>query len=212
VNQNSLTLYRPVGLREMELILAADSKAFPPRLPEQPYFYPVMNAEYAIQIARDWNTKDPKSGFAGFVTQFSVDENYATQFEVHTVGSSVHRELWIPAEQLDDFNQHIQGHIEIVDAFYGEGYEGIKHWHKEWYADEMFDVFYNMSWYNGMDFSGEMTMNRHAVLLNFKYWLSHDYSQAVFYEGEQMRFLRFLADIWKWKFPDVHLPGSEVLG
>ncbi len=206
---NVFTLYRPVGLKEMELILAAESKVFPPRLPEQPYFYPVLNIEYAAQIARDWNTKDPKSGFVGFVTEFKIDNNYAAQFEVHTVGGSMHRELWIPAEQLDEFNQYIQGQIEIKDAYYGDGYKGIKHWKFDWYADEMFDIFYKTSWYSGMDFSGEITMNRHAVLLNFKYWITHDYSNSVLHEGEQIRFLKEMAQIWRLKFPDIHLPGSE---
>jgi hypothetical protein len=51
-------LYRPVG--EMELTLIRDSgfRAFPPRLPEQPIFYPVLEESYAIQIARNWNTRD----------------------------------------------------------------------------------------------------------------------------------------------------------
>ena len=38
---------------ELALIEASDSRAFPPRLPEQPIFYPVTNEAYAAQIARD---------------------------------------------------------------------------------------------------------------------------------------------------------------
>src|SRR5690349_10623073 len=100
-----LTLYRPVGLIEMGLILAADSKAFPHRLPEQEFFYPVINIDYATQIARDWNTKDPNSGFVGFVTEFQIMQNYPNQYKAHTVGSSIHRELWIPSKRLDMFNK-----------------------------------------------------------------------------------------------------------
>ena len=44
------TLYRPVGPKELELIEQSGWKKFPPRLSEQPIFYPVMNEEYAIQI------------------------------------------------------------------------------------------------------------------------------------------------------------------
>lgn len=113
-------LFRPVGLREAELILAADYKAFPPRLPTQPIFYPVLNFAYAEQIARDWNTKDEQSGYAGFVTRFAVVRPYVDQFEEHQVGASMHRELWVPAEELDAFNQHIVGQIEFVAAYYGE--------------------------------------------------------------------------------------------
>ena len=53
----TVILYRPVGTKELVLIEATDYKAFPPRLPEQPIFYPVANEEYATQIARDWNAK-----------------------------------------------------------------------------------------------------------------------------------------------------------
>jgi hypothetical protein len=54
-----MTLYRPVGTKELELISQLDLRAFPPRLEIQPIFYLVLNFDYAAQIARDWNTKDP---------------------------------------------------------------------------------------------------------------------------------------------------------
>jgi hypothetical protein len=44
---------------------------------EQPIFYPVMNEEYAIQIARDWNV--PASG-SGFVTRFELPAGYLAKF------------------------------------------------------------------------------------------------------------------------------------
>ncbi len=108
------TLYRPVGPEELELIKQADWSAFPPRLPEQPIFYPVLNEEYARQIARDWNVK--ASG-AGFVTKFEVERDYLNQFKVQTVGGSEHTEYWIPAEQLAEFNRNIVGKIEVVAEF-----------------------------------------------------------------------------------------------
>jgi len=52
-----LTLYRPVGPKELAPIEASGWKEFPPRLPGQPIFYPVTNEEYATQIARDWNVR-----------------------------------------------------------------------------------------------------------------------------------------------------------
>ena len=54
-NQDVVTLWRPVGPRELELIRKADMRAFPPRLPDQPIFYPVLSEDYAAKIARDWN-------------------------------------------------------------------------------------------------------------------------------------------------------------
>jgi hypothetical protein len=61
----TVTLFRPVGLKELDLIRQSDYRAFPPRLPSQPIFYPVLTEEYAVQIARDWNAKDPSAGYRG---------------------------------------------------------------------------------------------------------------------------------------------------
>ena len=69
---NLIPLYRPVGQKELDLIAASGFTAFPPRLPEQPFFYPVLHEEYAAQIARNWNTQDPASGYRGYVLRFYV--------------------------------------------------------------------------------------------------------------------------------------------
>jgi hypothetical protein len=108
------TLYRPVGPAELQLIEASGWKAFPPRLPEQPIFYPVMNEEYAVQIARDWNV--PASG-SGFVTRFDVDAEFLARYPEQVVGGQQHRELWVPAEELAEFNRHIVGLIEVTQRF-----------------------------------------------------------------------------------------------
>lgn len=108
------TLYRPVGPNELKLVEASGWKAFPPRLPQQPIFYPVLNQEYAEQIARDWNV--PASG-SGYVTRFEVDADYVSKFETQNVGGNIHDELWVPAEELDEFNSHIVGKIEVVKTF-----------------------------------------------------------------------------------------------
>ena len=108
------TLYRPVGPKELKLIEDSGWTAFPPRLPEQPIFYPVTNEAYAIQIARDWNV--PASG-SGFVTRFEVDAEYLERFDIQTVGGRQHTELWVPAEELEEFNRHIVGKIEVTKRF-----------------------------------------------------------------------------------------------
>jgi hypothetical protein len=114
------TLYRPVGQAELELVRASGFREFPPRLPEQPIFYPVLTEQYATQIARDWNTKDAASGFAGYVLRFKVQTAFLRGYEVHTVGSAEHREYWIPAADLKKFNDSIVGQIEVVSEFHGE--------------------------------------------------------------------------------------------
>jgi len=109
-------LFRPVGPQELALIRQSDFSEFPPRLDGQPFFYPVQNEEYAIQIARDWNAKNPTIG-GGFVTRFRVRTAYLTRFDIKTVGSVIHKEYWIPAEELAEFNRNIIGKIEVVAEF-----------------------------------------------------------------------------------------------
>jgi hypothetical protein len=111
---DTVTLYRPVGPKELELILASGFRAFPPRLPEQPIFYPVLDEEYARQIARDWNVK--ASG-AGYVTRFALRQEFASRYAVQTVGAFVHRELWIPAQDVAEMNRNIVGLIEVVGEY-----------------------------------------------------------------------------------------------
>jgi hypothetical protein len=117
-NLDTRVLYRPVGQKELDLIGASGFKEFPPRLPGQPFFYPVLNEQYATQIARDWNTRDPKSDYTGYVLRFSVEARFLDRHQVHVVGTSSHCEYWIPAEELAEFNSHIIGPIEIVAQFF----------------------------------------------------------------------------------------------
>ncbi|HWH70473.1 MAG TPA: hypothetical protein VNT26_13885 [Candidatus Sulfotelmatobacter sp.] len=113
----TVTLYRPVGQRELELIRDSGWTGFPPRLPTQPIFYPVLNQDYAIQIARDWNTRDPASGYVGYVTRFCVAKSFIERYPVQTVGNNTHQEYWIPAEDLDALNQAIVGQIEVIAEY-----------------------------------------------------------------------------------------------
>jgi hypothetical protein len=118
-----VTLYRPVGIEELRLIASSGYTAFPPRLPDQPIFYPVLNFEYAEQIAKRWNAKY-NAVACGFVTRFEVDDDYLRRFEIQTVGGQVHQEFWIPAEELEEFNRNIVGAISVEAAYYGEGFSG----------------------------------------------------------------------------------------
>ena len=112
-----MVLYRPVGQVEYELIEQSGFKEFPPRLPEQPIFYPVLNEKYASEIASRWNTADVNSGFVGYVLRFEVSDSYIKNFEVQQAGASYHLEYWIPAEELGMFNKNIVGTIEVVKKY-----------------------------------------------------------------------------------------------
>jgi hypothetical protein len=108
------TLWRPVGPAELKLIEDSEMSAFPPRLPEQPIFYPVTTIEYAIKIARDWNV--PASG-SGFVTEFDVSNDFLARYSIEQAGGREHEEYWIPAEELDHFNAAIVGKIRVVKSY-----------------------------------------------------------------------------------------------
>jgi len=96
------------------LVKQSGWRRWPRRLPDQPIFYPVTNEAYAIQIARDWNVK--ASG-AGYVTRFEVDSEFMRRYQVQTVGGSQHTEWWVPAEELEEFNDHIVGTIKVIHTF-----------------------------------------------------------------------------------------------
>lgn len=115
---DTVTLYRPVGPQELELIEASGFRRWPPRLADQPIFYPVTNEQYAIEIARDWNV--PASG-SGFVTRFRVRRNFMDRYPVQQVGAAHHTEWWVPAEQLEALNDHIAGNIEVLWRFDADG-------------------------------------------------------------------------------------------
>jgi hypothetical protein len=111
----TIELFRPVGPEELRLIEDAKFRAFPPRLPDQQIFYPVLSQDYAVKIARDWNV--PTSG-SGYVTRFRVRRSFLSRYEVQTAGSKDLREYWIPAEDLAEFNLNIIGEIEVVAEFH----------------------------------------------------------------------------------------------
>lgn len=109
----TVTLWRPTGPQELDLVRASGWLAWPPRLPEQPVFYPVLDEEYAIGLARDCNA--PFSG-VGYVTRFDVWKHFLDRYQVHQVGTAV-REYWIPATDLPELNGNLVGPIAVVHQF-----------------------------------------------------------------------------------------------
>jgi hypothetical protein len=110
----AVTLWRPVGPEELALIQRSGMRAFPPRLPEQPIFYPVLSEAYAVKIARDWNVP---AGGRGYVTRFRIAKKFLDRYQVQEAGGKEHLEYWIPAEDLGAFNEAIIGQIEVVAEF-----------------------------------------------------------------------------------------------
>jgi len=110
-----MRLYRPTGKNEFALIKESGFTAFPPRLQEQPIFYPVLNIEYARHIASKWNKTE--TGSKGYVLAFEIDDEYISRYEAQTVGSHIHQEYWIPSEELEEFNRYIIGKIEVIEKY-----------------------------------------------------------------------------------------------
>ena len=113
-NEDTIEMFRPVGPKELELLAASGFRRWPPRLPEQPFFYPVTSREYAAQIAEQWNVRD--FGYGG-VTRFLVKKRFADRYPVQKVGGDIHTEWWIPAEDLEELNDNIVGGIKLIQEF-----------------------------------------------------------------------------------------------
>ncbi|MCG6916291.1 MAG: hypothetical protein LJE89_01965 [Deltaproteobacteria bacterium] len=112
--EETVTLYRPTGPKELELVKQSGFRAWPPRLPGPPIFYPVTNEGFALEIAKKWNV--PESG-SGFVTRFQVRKSSMDRYEVQTVGGANHTEWWIPADDHEELNENIVGTIEVIHEF-----------------------------------------------------------------------------------------------
>lgn len=99
----------------------ADFLGFPPGSAESSFIYPTLNIDYAVEIARDWNTHAHEAGYAGFVTRFDLDDAFARRYPIHTVGHrGTNQELWVPATETHAFNEHIRGYVTIVETFVGD--------------------------------------------------------------------------------------------
>lgn len=72
------------------------------------------------ELARDWNTKDEFSGYVGYVMEFEIKDDFISNYDVHIVGGNIHQEYWIPANELEEFNDNIIGYIKVIDKYSGK--------------------------------------------------------------------------------------------
>jgi hypothetical protein len=201
-----MQLFRPTGLRELQLVLQSELRAWPPRLPEQPIFYPVLNVGYAEQIARDWNTKSDSR--VGYVTEFWIDDAYAASFPRQVVGAGHHDELWVPAESLEEFNTHILSPIRVVNAFFGEGFTGLvpdQGGMRGQTANEQLKTLAGQFAYSKQDFHGEVTQNREAVFLHLPFWAACD-ADTLELAAPKTAVLKAVESVWSEAFPLLPLP------
>jgi hypothetical protein len=209
LKRHGMELFRPTGLQELALVLQRDLAAWPPRLPEQPIFYPVLNLAYATQIARDWNTKSPEQ--VGYVTRFEVDDTYASRFPRKIVGGRQHEELWVPAEELDAFNSHISPPIQVVAAFFGSDFQGVIPTCgalRGRNARDQLRVFAELYIRSSGDPRDEVIMNRDAVFLHFPFWQSLDPS-TVELGVPRNDVLAAIRRVWTEAFPGVPILAED---
>lgn len=207
-----MKLYRPTGLVELGLIFASGMETFPPRLPEQPIFYPVLNFNYADQIAREWNTGS--HSYARNVTCFTLEDDYGSQFESHIVGSREHEELWIPAEEMGEFNRHIKGRIEIASAHFGPKFRGeipdaFLLRGKD--AVEQFILLGEIYGYNAADFACEILAQKRLVFLHYPFWRQFDFTDLGLLEQERSKLLECIAKVWEMSDIPFKLPPSSAI-
>lgn len=208
MNLPTRTLYRPVGPLEMALILESGSRRFPPRLPEQPIFYPVTNLEYAEQINRKWNATS--GNFAGFATRFEVDLDFVSRYEEQVVGAAaVHRELWVPAEELEKFNDHIVGRIEAVSVTYGLRYQGGHRGVGALAGGTAEEQLLTLASLAPEARGQALRENAVALQLSFAWWVREPASRFGLTEERKSDLLREIRDGWSG---EAALLGAEELG
>jgi hypothetical protein len=172
----------------------------------------VLNAPYAIKIARDWNTKNEMR--AGYVTEFAVEDDYVSRFEPHIVGSHEHEELWVPAEELAEFNTHIQGKIRVIEAYFGKGFTGLIGEETNFAGRdtvEQFLVVEDLWRYSLFDLGHEMWHQRLHIFLHFPFWMQHDFTGFGVSNEWRYWVLAGVCRMYHHFFPDTWLCYEEYL-
>src|SRR6185503_14018102 len=116
------------------------------------------------------------------------------------------QEFWIPAENLDEFNKHIVGHIKVLEAHFGDAFQGFipdKFGLEGKNAVEQFTLLANSYVYKRMDFFLEVKRNHKAVFLNYPFWLSYDFKN----QGLKEKVIQAIKEAWLTSFPKIPLPN-----
>ncbi|MBK8254395.1 MAG: hypothetical protein IPK82_17215 [Polyangiaceae bacterium] len=201
-----MILYRPVGIQELVLIFNSALRAFPPRLPEQPIFYPVLTFDYAEQIASRWNTKEGSG--AGYVTEFFVEDGYASQLPVRQAGSKQHLEFWVDAAALDEFNGHIVGQIRLVACYFGSTFTGLVegHWALgRMSARDMLGRLGQLYKHGKPEFAAEVAANKAAVFVYYPFWEQFIANEASSPDVEVSQLLQSVRQVWEGILPEIPL-------
>lgn len=194
----------------MGLIFDAGMRAFPPRLPQQPIFYPVLNQEYAEQIARDWNTKEDDA--AGYVTRFEVPDCLAERYQRQIVGGTKHEEWWVPAEDLVAFNAALLHPITVEAAFFGSAFRGFECTEAGLKGKDATEQFVSLAHhlsYSSFDVWFEIYVNRRAVFLHYLFWQTLQPETVGVSAEQKEKLLSFVEHRWAHSDIPFPLPMSQ---
>lgn len=206
-------LYRPAGLPEMEAILAAHSRAFPPRAKSDPFFFPSPTPRYAEILAGDSYARNPEMGFAGFVVGFDVDAEYARGLEEQVMGSGEHRRLCVPSAAIGELNARIRGRIQIEASNYGEGYEGPRAMRFPFVglgASAQIEALDRLVSLPEQDLDAVVLLNPAPILLNFGWWAAGECPVLWSLEDRRDALLDRIAHAWTALFPLITLPRTTT--
>lgn len=111
----TVTLFRSAGQCELDLIAQGGFTCFPvSQCRQRTYpvvFYPERWRDHALQIARDWNTRDSVSEFAGYLLRCQVET------DGHDFLND--SEIWLSEAGLLRLNQALVGTIQVEERFVG---------------------------------------------------------------------------------------------
>lgn len=108
---DTTTLWHPAGPDEIDHIRASGWRQWPPVPHERLYFYPILNESFAISGARHWNSLGTG---VKYVLRLYTETDFIRRYSTRSFGGSAAPMLWVPVEDMHEFNAHIVGLIEVV--------------------------------------------------------------------------------------------------
>jgi hypothetical protein len=209
-SSNKITLYRPVEIDELARIFDSGMRAIPFNRPDFPACYAAMtDFDLASQIARDFSKTSALK--AGYVVSFTIDSDSASQYE-HELGGEKERDyriLWVPPEELDTFNGHIEGLIEVDAAYFEDGFTGLV---AEQYglrgadAVEQFVCLRAIADRSLMDFFGETSAQRRIIYCHAPFWRTHDFTNQGVTIEKRDALIYDLVECWFSSTVEFSLP------
>ncbi len=128
------------------------------------------------------------------------------------VGGREHEELWVPAEELDEFNRHIVGLIEVDAAYFGSQFRGFATMRGPLEGRDVtvqFVLLTRLPPVEGVE-PRSMVETSHAVIfLHYPFWERRSFSDESVTDDERQRVLEKVGDVWSGVFPEIPLTISR---